>query len=95
MLCPAQSLKDPGWWRLHPLGAATLGTEVAMVATAGDERSEGHTLAPKCFRLERSHVTFIYSLLARTGDMALLEGKAPGTEQETCGLCDIPITVPE
>lgn len=54
-----------------------------MVATGGDERSEGHMLAPKCFSLERSHVTFIYSLLAGTGDMGLPEGKAPGTEQGT------------
>lgn len=54
-----------------------------MVATAGDERSKGSALAPKCFSLERSRVTVIYSLLARTGDMALPEGKAPGTGQET------------
>lgn len=54
-----------------------------MVTTGGDERSEGHTLAPKCFSLERSHVTFIYSLLARTGDRGLPEGKAPGTERGT------------
>lgn len=52
---------------------ATSGSEVSMVATAGGKRSEGHTLALKCFSLEGNHVTLFYRLLARTSCMALLD----------------------
>lgn len=50
---------------------AIFGSEIAMVAITGGERSEEHTLTLKCFSLEENHVTFSYGLLARICHMAL------------------------
>ena len=52
-----------------------------MVATAGGKRSEDHTLALKCFSLEGNHVTFFYSLLARTSCTALLDHMGVNVEK--------------
>ena len=47
MLCPAQSLKDPGSWRLPHLRTAMSGNEVSTVAT-----TSGRHLPEKVFDLQ-------------------------------------------
>lgn len=56
-----------------------------MVAITGGERSEDHTLTFKCFSLEENHVTFSYTLLARTSHIALFDHTECGKLEEKVG----------
>lgn len=65
-------MQVPSSWGCH------IWKEFPMVAITGGERTEGHTLAPKCFSLKEIHVTFTYSILARRSHMALPDYKGFG-----------------